>query len=56
MPSPAQRVNGQSGDSVVLDAGTTMIELARQITHLPLRVITSDLHIALFWLNSSKLK
>lgn len=49
-------VNGQSGDSVVLDAGTTMIELARQITHLPLRVITSDLHIALFWLNSSKLK
>ncbi len=24
-----------------------MIELARQITHLPLRVITSDLHIAL---------
>ena len=41
-------VNGQSGDSVVLDAGTTMIELARQITHLPLRVITSDLHIALF--------
>ncbi len=32
----------------MLDAGTTMIELARQITHLPLRVITSDLHIALF--------
>lgn len=38
----------RAGDSVVLDAGTTMIELARQITHLPLRVITSDLHIALF--------
>lgn len=38
----------KAGDSVVLDAGTTMIELARQITHLPLRVITSDLHIALF--------
>ena len=37
----------KAGDSVVLDAGTTMIELARQITHLPLRVITSDLHIAL---------
>jgi len=37
-----------AGDSIVLDAGTTMIELARQITHLPLRVITSDLHIALF--------
>ncbi len=38
----------KAGDAVVLDAGTTMIELARQITHLPLRVITSDLHIALF--------
>lgn len=38
----------QSGDSVVLDAGTTMLELARQLTHLHLRVITSDLHIALF--------
>ncbi|WP_338561177.1 DeoR/GlpR family DNA-binding transcription regulator [Erwinia sp. E_sp_B04_7] len=38
----------KSGDSVVLDAGTTMLELARQLTHLPLRVITSDLHIALF--------
>lgn len=38
----------RAGDAIVLDAGTTMIELARQITHLPLRVITSDLHIALF--------
>lgn len=38
----------KSGDSVVLDAGTTMLELARQLTHLQLRVITSDLHIALF--------
>ena len=38
----------KAGDSIVLDAGTTMIELARQITHLPLRIITSDLHIALF--------
>ncbi|HBR1200459.1 DeoR/GlpR transcriptional regulator [Klebsiella michiganensis] len=38
----------QSGDSIVLDAGTTMLELARQLTHLHLRVITSDLHIALF--------
>ena len=38
----------QSGDSVVLDAGTTMLELARQLTHLQLRVITADLHIALF--------
>lgn len=36
------------GDAVVLDAGTTMLELARQLTHLPLRIITSDLHIALF--------
>lgn len=38
----------QSGDSVVLDAGTTTLELARQLSHLPLRVITADLHIALF--------
>ncbi|RWR02618.1 DeoR family transcriptional regulator [[Pantoea] beijingensis] len=36
------------GDAVVLDAGTTMLEVARQLTHLPLRVITVDLHIALF--------
>ncbi|WP_141769277.1 DeoR family transcriptional regulator, partial [Klebsiella pneumoniae] len=28
----------KAGDAIVLDAGTTMIELARQITHLPLRV------------------
>ncbi|WP_413733741.1 DeoR/GlpR family DNA-binding transcription regulator [Sodalis sp. RH21] len=38
----------RAGDAVVLDAGTTMLELARHLTHLPLRVITSDLHIALF--------
>ncbi|EMB4324056.1 DeoR/GlpR transcriptional regulator [Pluralibacter gergoviae] len=38
----------KAGDAIVLDAGTTMIELARHLTHLPLRVITSDLHIALF--------
>ncbi|MEN4762980.1 DeoR/GlpR family DNA-binding transcription regulator [Pantoea agglomerans] len=38
----------RAGDAVVLDAGTTMLELARQLTHLPLRVITADLHIALF--------
>ncbi|WNU99051.1 DeoR/GlpR family DNA-binding transcription regulator [Enterobacter sp. DTU_2021_1002640_1_SI_PRY_ASU_LCPMC_013] len=38
----------KAGDAVVLDAGTTTIELARQLTHLPLRVITSDLHVALF--------
>ncbi len=37
-----------AGDAVVLDAGTTMLELSRQLTHLPLRVITADLHIALF--------
>lgn len=41
----AKMVN--AGDSVVLDAGTTMLELARCLTHLPLRVITVDLHIAL---------
>jgi DeoR/GlpR family transcriptional regulator of sugar metabolism len=38
----------QPGNAVVLDAGTTMLELARCLTHLPLRVITVDLHIALF--------
>ncbi|HBK4728850.1 TPA: DeoR/GlpR transcriptional regulator [Klebsiella michiganensis] len=38
----------QVGDAVVLDAGTTMLELAKCLTHLPLRVITVDLHIALF--------
>ncbi|WP_132729878.1 DeoR/GlpR family DNA-binding transcription regulator [Raoultella sp. BIGb0138] len=38
----------KAGDSVVLDAGTTMLELARNLTSLPLRVITSDLRIALF--------
>ena len=38
----------KAGNSVVLDAGTTMLELARQLTHLPLRVITADLQIALF--------
>ena len=37
-----------AGDAVVLDAGTTMLELAKCLTHLPLRVITVDLHIALF--------
>jgi DeoR/GlpR family transcriptional regulator of sugar metabolism len=36
------------GSAVVLDAGTTMLELARHLTHLPLRVITADLQIALF--------
>jgi len=38
----------KSGDAVMLDAGTTMLELARNLTHLPIRVITADLHIALF--------
>ncbi|MDG2955805.1 DeoR/GlpR family DNA-binding transcription regulator [Bisgaard Taxon 10/6] len=36
-----------AGDSVVLDAGTTTLCIAKKITHLPLRVITTDLHIAL---------
>ncbi|MFE8101729.1 DeoR/GlpR family DNA-binding transcription regulator [Brenneria goodwinii] len=38
----------QPGSAVVLDAGTTTLELARNLTHLPLRVITADLQIALF--------
>ncbi|SHO56241.1 DeoR/GlpR family DNA-binding transcription regulator [Vibrio quintilis] len=37
-----------AGDSVVLDAGTTSMALVKQLIHLPLRVITVDLHIALF--------
>lgn len=36
------------GDSIVLDAGTTTFELARNITHLAVRVFTADLRIALF--------
>jgi DeoR/GlpR family transcriptional regulator of sugar metabolism len=37
-----------SGDSIVLDAGTTSLELARVLVNIPLRVFTADLHIALF--------
>lgn len=36
------------GDSIALDAGTTTLEIAKRITQMPIRVITSDLHIALF--------
>lgn len=36
------------GSSVVLDAGTTTLCIAKKIAHIPLRVITTDLHIALF--------
>lgn len=35
------------GDSIVLDAGTTTLCIAKKIAHIPLRVITTDLHIAL---------
>ncbi|HBO38835.1 MAG TPA: DeoR family transcriptional regulator [Pasteurellaceae bacterium] len=35
------------GSSVVLDAGTTTLCIAKKIAHMPLRVITTDLHIAL---------
>lgn len=38
----------KAGDSVVIDAGTTAMNVVRNITHLPVRVITVDLHIALF--------
>lgn len=34
-------------DSIVLDAGTTTIEIARNLINMPLRVITNDLHIGL---------
>lgn len=36
-----------AGSSVLLDAGTTTLCIAKKITHIPLRVITTDLHIAL---------
>ncbi|GAA0232131.1 DeoR/GlpR family DNA-binding transcription regulator [Marinomonas primoryensis] len=42
----AERV--EAGSSIILDAGTTTMEIAKNITHLPLRVITPDLRIALF--------
>lgn len=36
-------------DTVFLDAGTTCLEIAKQITHIPgIRVTTSDLNIALY--------
>lgn len=38
----------KAGDSVVIDAGTTAMALVRKLIHLPIRVITVDLHIALF--------
>ena len=38
----------KAGDAIVLDAGTTTLCIAKKIAHLPLRVITTDLHIALF--------
>lgn len=37
----------QAGDAVVLDAGTTMLELAKCLTHLPLRVIKQSICISL---------
>lgn len=37
----------KAGDSVVLDAGTTTLCIAKRVTHIPLRVITTDLHISL---------
>ncbi len=33
-----------------------MLELAKCLTHLPARVITVDLHIALFYPNSGKIE
>lgn len=36
-----------AGSSVVLDAGTTTLCIAKKITHIPLRIITTDLRIAL---------
>lgn len=36
------------GDAIILDAGTTTLEIAHRLTQMQIRVITSDLHIALF--------
>ena len=36
-----------SGNSLILDAGTTTIELARNLSSIPVKVITSDLNIGL---------
>ncbi|MBE6422227.1 DeoR/GlpR family DNA-binding transcription regulator [Succinivibrio dextrinosolvens] len=36
-----------SGNSLILDAGTTTIELARKLNNIPLKVITSDLNIGM---------
>ncbi len=38
----------EADNTIMLDAGTTTMEIAKNITHLPLRVITPDLQIALF--------
>lgn len=38
----------KDGEAIVLDAGTTMLALARRICHLNLQVFTVDLHIALY--------
>ncbi|CAM2930105.1 DeoR/GlpR family DNA-binding transcription regulator [Vibrio mytili] len=38
----------EGGHAIILDAGTTTMEIAKNITHLPLRVITPDLRIALY--------
>lgn len=35
----------KAGDSVLFDAGTTTIEIARKLMNVPLKVITTDLHI-----------
>ena len=35
------------GDSVLLDAGTTTIEIARFVQEMPLKIITTDLNIGL---------
>jgi len=37
----------QSGDSMILDEGSTTLELARLLSHLSAKVITSDLNIGI---------
>lgn len=41
------------GDSVLFDAGTTTIEIARCLIDVPLKVITTDLHIGILLADSN---
>ena len=44
----------QPGDSILLDGGTTTLEVARHLIHKPLQVVTNSLPIAQLLMNSSQ--